>query len=488
MIQALSLVTHTSESAIESFVAEALTMTDIVRGDRAHCQRGRFWGATVARCLVLLLVAGLLLQDGSVALSADKAQDEAEPSPGKDVVVVLPDNVDADKVLTDLGIDPTYHYDEVVNGFAATVSAADKEELKSIPGAIVSPDRRIEAFDQVKAPGKHKHKHEHKHRHQKHKDHKKTSKKPTQQQIPTGVSRIAATQNLQAGIDGDGGAIDVDVAVLDTGIAPHSDLTIAGGVDCANAGTTVDGDGHGTHVSGTIGALDNTIGVVGVAPGARLYAVKVLDDFGTGSDSTVICGLEWVLAHADTIDVVNMSLGGADSFGGSDCSNSPLHMAVCNVVIAGIPVIVAAGNDGLPASGFSPANYDQVITVSALTDFNGEPGGDAPATCFHDDADDTFADYSNFGPEVDIMAPGTCILSTMPGGKVATLSGTSMATPHVTGAAALYLASHPAASPLEVKTYLVGASGSVPQASPNGLVTGNVSSNEPVLFIPNAAP
>jgi subtilisin family serine protease len=447
------------------------------------------------------------------AVSADKpAQGEDEPVPGKDVVVVLPDNVDADQVLTDLGIDPTYQYDEVVNGFAANVSAADKQELKSIPGVIVSPNRPIEAFDntrhgkdkahgkrkaqgkdnghgQARAQGKHKHGHK---KHKKHKKHKNKSQ-PSQtqglgsQQIPTGISRIGVTQNPQAGIAGDGGAIDVDVAVLDTGIGPNSDLTIAGGQDCVGAGSTNDGNGHGTHVSGTIGALDDASGVVGVAPGARLFAVKVLDDSGSGDDSTVICGLEWVVAHADTIDVVNMSLGGPDPLGGADCANSALHQAVCNVVNAGIPVIVAAGNESTDASSSSPGNYDQVITVSALSDFNGTAGGGASPTC-ENDVDDSFADYSNFGSVVDIMAPGTCILSTVPGDALDTFSGTSMATPHVTGAAALFLASHPAATPADVKSYLTGASGSVAQGTPSGLATSDDPGVEPVLFIPNAAP
>jgi subtilisin family serine protease len=469
-------------------------MTGTVRRERAHGLRWQSWGAPAARRLALLMVAGLLLQDGSVALSADKAKDKEEANPGKDVVVVLPDNVDADKVLADLGIDPTYQYEKVVNGFAAKVSAADKEALQNIPGAIVSPNRKIVAFDRVKAQGKHKHKHKHKNRHKKkHNNNNQTPPPPSgppPQVIPTGISRIAATQNPQAGIAGDGGAIDVDVAVLDTGIGPNSDLTIMNidvGQDCVGAGTTLDGDGHGTHVSGTIGALDNTIGVVGVAPGARLYPVKVLDDFGGGDDGTVMCGLEWVLANAGTIDVVNMSLGGDPAGAGADCDDNALHRAVCNVVEAGIPVIVAAGNDGEDAAGSSPANYDQVITVSALTDFNGASGGGASPTCF-DDGDDTFADYSNFGNVVDIMAPGSCILSTAPGEGLDTLSGTSMATPHVTGAAALYRASHPGATPAAVKAYLIGSAGSVAQNSANGLVSDFDPNNEPVLFIPSAAP
>jgi len=284
------------------------------------------------------------------------------------------------------------------------------------------------------------------------------------------------------------------VAVLDTGIAPHSDLTIAGEADCVGGGTTFDGDGHGTHVSGTIGALDNTIGVVGVAPGARLYAVKVLDDEGSGSDASIICGLNWVVAHADTIDVVNMSLGGGP-FGETSCvvgdpDFDALHRAVCNVVEAGIPVIVAAGNESTDAATTFPANFDEVITVSALTDFNGASGGGASPTCLDpgEDDDDTFAFYSNFGGVVDIMAPGSCILSTVPGDGLDSFSGTSMATPHVTGAAALFLASHPAETPADVRAYLLGASGSVPQNSANGLVAGDDPGTEPLLFIPTAAP
>src|SRR3954447_5197506 len=113
MIRALSQLSQMDESAIESFVAEALTMmTGTARRERADGGRWRSWGAPVARCLMLLLVAGLVLQNGSVALSGDKGNDDEEADPGKDVVVVLPDNVDADQVLTDLGIDPTYQYDE----------------------------------------------------------------------------------------------------------------------------------------------------------------------------------------------------------------------------------------------------------------------------------------------------------------------------------------------------------------------------------------
>jgi subtilisin len=453
-----------------------------------------------ARALSFVLVAMVLLQDASLAFSAPK--DEAK----EDIVVVFPHRVEAAAigVITKFNIQPTHRYTKVVDGFAATVTPDVRQELEQIPGAIVSPNRRVEAFDngrasasndqtkakgerkQAKAEGKHKHKHKHKKKKKnKHKAKKKTGNTVQSQIIPTGISRIAATQNPQVAINGDGSAIDVDVAVLDTGIGPNPDLNIAGGHSCVGSGTS-DSDGHGTHVAGTIGAMDNNINVVGVAPGARLHAVKVLDNNGVGDYGSIICGLDFVATHAGTIDVVNMSLGGFSS-GPTSCTNDPLHAAVCNVVALGIPVVVAAGNEGIDAANDFPANFDEVITVGALSDFNGAPGGGAPPTC-EDDGDDVYAFYSNFGSPVDIVAPGTCILSTWNDGGVRTISGTSMATPHVTGAAALFLASHPSATPADVRAFLLGATGSVPQASPAGLLVGDPSgAAEPVLYIPTAA-
>ena len=146
-----------------------------------------------------------------------------------------------------------------------------------------------------------------------------------------------------------------------------------------------------------------------------------------------------------------------------------MHEAICRSVAAGVTYVVAAGNESDNAANHVPAAYDEVITVSALADFNGQPGGGAAPTC-RADVDDTFADFSNFGPDVDLIAPGVCILSTWKGGIYNTISGTSMATPHVSGAAALYKATHPTATPAMVKAALqaTGTSNWTVSTDPDG--------------------
>ncbi len=274
------------------------------------------------------------------------------------------------------------------------------------------------------------------------------------QTVPTGVQRIGTLTNQTAKIDGVDDPLSVDVAVLDTGIdLEHPDLNVAGGYDCTGSGTYDDRHGHGTHVAGIIGARDNSTGVVGVAPGARLWAVKVFNDQGYGYSSWLICGIDWVVQHAGTIDVANFS-GGAGGSNTANCGGStdPLHQAVCRLVSAGVPFVVAAGNDGKDASNTVPAAYPEVIAVGAIVDTDGKPGGLGSSTSYG--ADDTRASFSNYGPAVDLYAPGVRILSTYPGGT-ALMSGTSMAAPHVAGAAALYLIANPSASPDQVRSWLV---------------------------------
>ncbi|MBI4201326.1 MAG: S8 family peptidase [Chloroflexi bacterium] len=267
------------------------------------------------------------------------------------------------------------------------------------------------------------------------------------QSLPTGINRIDADLSSTKAGDGSGSVI-VDIAIIDTGIQPdHPDLYVVGGKNCSTGRSWSDGHGHGTHVAGTTAALDNTIGVVGVAPGARLWAVRVLNNAGSGSIASVVCGIDWVTNNASTIEVANMSLG-------CECGSAALDTAISASVAAGVTYAVAAGNSAKDAATFQPANHPDVIAVSAIADFNGVGGGGAAATC-RTDVDDTFADFSNFGAVVDIAAPGVCILSTYKGSKYATMSGTSMASPHVTGAAGLYKANNPGASPADVKAALL---------------------------------
>ena len=228
----------------------------------------------------------------------------------------------------------------------------------------------------------------------------------TAQTVPAGIDRVGADES--SAVAGDGrGAVDVDIAILDTGIdAKHRDLNVVGGVNCIQGNNSyLDLNGHGTHVAGTAAAKDNNVGVVGVAPGARLWAVRVLDAGGSGSWSSIICGIDWVTAHADTIEVANMSLGGSGGKG-----RAPI--TVCTRPSAARPRQESRtwSPRATPrsAAGFVPATYDEVITVSAITDFDGQPGGVGAPTC-QIGFDDTFANFSNYGPDVDLTAPGVCV-------------------------------------------------------------------------------
>jgi subtilisin family serine protease len=168
----------------------------------------------------------------------------------------------------------------------------------------------------------------------------------------------------------------------------------------------------------------------------------------------VICGVDWVTAHAADIEVANLSLAGPGPDG--SCTDGALREAICRSVESGVTYVAAAGNSAVDVSGQVPASYPEVITVSALADFDGLPGGLGKATCTTG-RDDTLADFSNYGAGVDLIAPGVCITSTWMGGEYKTTSGTSMASPHVTGAAALYLSDNPGDSPRVVAAALKAA-------------------------------
>jgi subtilisin len=300
-----------------------------------------------------------------------------------------------------------------------------------------------------------------------------------QQALPAGVDRVDGDRS--SAISGNGiGAVDADIAIIDSGIdLTHPDLNVYRDVSFvygANSGN--DDNGHGTHVAGIAAAKDNLQGVVGIAPGARLWAVKVMDSTGSGLTSTIIAGIDYVTQHANEIDVANLSFG-------CKCHSNALDLAIHNSVAAGITYVVSAGNSASDASAFSPSNHPDVISVSAIADSDGKCGGLGPSTKYGND--DTFASFSNYGSTVDMAAPGVNIYSTYKGGTYATLSGTSMASPHVTGAAALYKSSHLGVSPSEVKQALMGMGSSpstVCDGNGHGYFSGDPDNiHEPLLYV-----
>jgi subtilisin len=353
----------------------------------------------------------------------------AEPVTVDRYIVVLRDGPRSPRTVAaehgrDYGAQVHMVYGSALRGYAAAVPSNRLAALRSDPRvAFISPDRRVTALAQT---------------------------------LPTGVNRINAEDKANNGSG-------VDVAVLDTGIdLDHPDLAanIVGGRNCSTGKTFDDGNGHGTHVAGTIAAVDDAAGVVGVAPEADLWAVRVLNKNGSGTWSSVICGVDFVDSKspakvpvgAEPIAVANMSLGGGGSDDGNcgNTNNDALHKAICQAVADGVTFVVAAGNSSANVKDASPAAYNEVITVSALADSNGAPCGAGPATGYG--ADDTFASFSNFGTLASdlahmVAAPGVSINSTYRGGGYRNLSGTSMASPHAAGWAALYVAANPGATP-----------------------------------------
>jgi len=249
--------------------------------------------------------------------------------------------------------------------------------------------------------------------------------------LPWGIDRIDADLSSTRAGDGSGAVTNVHAYIIDTGVdVAQEDLNVINHVNFAGDGINTDCHGHGTHGAGTVAASDNRIDVVGVAPGAPLTGVTVLSCFGQGATSDVVKGVDWVTKNAVLPAIANMSLGGG--------RNRTLDRAVkrsANQIFYSI----AAGNSGLDACGFSPAAAGSaagVIATAAADNRDQEPS------------------WSNFGPCVEVWAPGVSIISTRLGGGTTTFSGTSMAAPHVGGTAALYLSSHPAASPADVELAL----------------------------------
>lgn len=330
--------------------------------------------------------------------------------PGKYIVTLLPSAINFRKdmsytatqaamrktgseLLAKYRIEPdklTYVYGSSIEGFAVDLTEMEFESLSKDPSIKnIEPDRVIALGPPPgKGPGN------------------DGGGTPTQQ-IPYGILRVGGGQTYTQ---------SKKAYIIDSGIdSSHPDLNVDVnlGFNAFNKGKDADlssdGNGHGTHVSGTIGAIDNEIGVVGVAAGVKVIPVKVLDSRGSGSYSGVIAGVNFVAGNGAAGDVANMSLGG------------PVSQALDDAVVAlgnkGIKVALAAGNESDNAANHSPAraNGANIYTVSAI------------------DSSDKFASFSNFGnPPVDYAAPGVGIISTVPGGY-ASYNGTSMASPHVCG-------------------------------------------------------
>ncbi|MFI5861858.1 S8 family peptidase [Streptomyces sp. NPDC051546] len=244
----------------------------------------------------------------------------------------------------------------------------------------------------------------------------------------------------------------VTAYIIDTGVRKtHQDLggRASDGFDAIdNDNTAQDGHGHGTHVAGTVAGT-----TYGVAKKAKIVGVRVLDNNGSGTTAQVVAGIDWVTRNAVKPAVANMSLGGG--------ADSALDTAVRNSIASGITYGVAAGNESTNANTKSPARVTEAITVGATTNT------------------DAKASYSNYGAVLDLFAPGSNITSSWGTGDTATntISGTSMATPHVVGAAALYLAANPAATPAQVSTALVNA------ATPNVVTSPGTGSPNRLLNI-----
>lgn len=276
------------------------------------------------------------------------------------------------------------------------------------------------------------------------------------ERIPSGVRRVHGGIGVPKGP-----GWPPSIAIVDTGIdASNSELHVVGGINCAtdDRANWGDVDGHGTTLAGVVGAKHNGTGIIGVAPGAELYAVRVFANETLASEENVLCGLRWIYDNAAGIDVALIAFNRPDDHEGEEatCESDELRQILCQLFDAGVTVVAAAGNQRADASSFLPAKLHEVITVGAIADFDGALGGLGLPTCGPGE-DDSIANFSNTGPRVDIYAPGVCIQTTSlnSDGNAIDPSGTSLAAAHVAAAAAIYMACHVEVTPSEVRTALL---------------------------------
>ncbi|MFF5481152.1 S8 family peptidase [Streptomyces sp. NPDC012935] len=295
-------------------------------------------------------------------------------------------------------------FTKALNGYSATLSATEARQLAADPAvASVEQNQRVQLAD------------------------------TTQTSAPWGLDRTDQTSLPLSGTYTypDSAGSGVTAYVIDTGVRiTHQQISgrASYGYDAVDGDTTAsDGNGHGTHVATTIAGS-----TYGVAKKAKIVAVRVLDNAGSGTTAGVIAGIDWVTNNHSGPSVANLSLGGGAS--------ASLDTAVRNSIASGVTYAVAAGNSNANASSYSPARVTEAITVGATT------------------SSDARASYSNYGSVLDIFAPGSSITAGWYTSDTATntISGTSMATPHVAGAAAVYLANHTSATPATVASALTG--------------------------------
>ena len=432
---------------------------------------------------LLLMAAGL-----TGVASTTHGQSAGDVIPGRYIVQLKP-GIDPAAVAARQGVGPRRVFRHAVRGFSAEIPPGLVDRLARDPDVLaVVPDRVVRAIGQP--------------------DPVRAAKgKPggggggggTSQSIPAGITRVGS---MGTGFTGAG----VGVAIIDTGIDfQHADLAVSASAFTAHGTSAQDDHGHGTHVAGTVAARNNAQDVVGVAPGATLYAVKVLNAAGSGSDEDIIGGLDWIAANAlgvnPPIRVANASLGRPGSLG----DNPVLREAVQAVVAAGVTVVVAAGNDcNREVSQSVPATYPEVIAVAATTAIDGTTATSIPAiradTACHFTSDGAFNPVTGIG--VTLSAPGedrenilkgnrlstVGILSTRLGGGTTRMSGTSMAAPHVAGAATQIHQKFAGLTAAQVRFRLIGgaaAAGTAPLNSPVSCFSFD-GEREGVLSVPGA--
>ncbi|SOD79222.1 Peptidase inhibitor I9 [Streptomyces sp. 1222.2] len=384
----------------------------------AHLRIENMRVVTVATLATAALLGGLTALPAQAAPAEGRVLAAGSPTAVKDSYVVTLKKGSGLKAASSAGKDLVERYGGTVkrtfrsalNGYSAQLSAAEAGRLAADPAIASVEQNQVFTAD------------------------------ATQSNAPWGLDRSDQASLPLSGTytypDSAGGG--VTAYVIDTGVrVSHAQFggRAVNGYDAVDGDSVAqDGNGHGTHVASTIAGS-----TYGIAKQAKIVAVRVLDNAGSGTTAGVVAGIDWVTANHSGPSVANLSLGGGAS--------TAIDTAVRTSISSGVTYAVAAGNSSANASSYSPARVTEAITVGATT------------------STDARASYSNYGSVLDIFAPGSSITAGWNTGDTATntISGTSMATPHVAGAAAVYLAGHPSATPAQVASALTA-----------GAVTGKV--------------